>query len=163
MNTFYRKQRPVRSRKKQLGVAAVEFTIALPLLLFLLFVAGEMGRLLHQYNTLTKSVEDGARLMSRSLSAAYSNGTVADLTVNAEELVRYGTTEVTDTTLPLLPGLEASTNPVSIDTDPATNEVIVTVTYTYDPVVFPDSLAVPLWQNILLAIPLTATVTMPVI
>ncbi|WP_296058529.1 TadE/TadG family type IV pilus assembly protein [uncultured Amphritea sp.] len=164
MNTFYQlkhqpAQRP-RSRKQQLGVAAVEFTITLPVLLLLLFVGGEMGRFLFQYNTLTKSVQDSARFLSANIRAADSLAEIAAVNTSAENLVRYGTEIVTDTTSPLLPGFDVSaTNPVNI-VDGAT-EVSVTATYTYDPIIFPDALVIPLWQGIQLAVPLTASVTMP--
>jgi len=152
-------------QKKQRGLAIVEFTIALPLLLFMLFIGAEMGRLLYQYNTLTKSAEDSARFLGRSLRAGYRTGTVSTVLTNAENLVRYGTTQVISTTQPLIPGLQDASNPVTIVTDPADpNSVVVTVTYTYEPLIFPDTLPTELlWRGILLAIPLTASVTMPVL
>lgn len=144
-------------RNHQLGVAAVEFVITLPVLLFLLFVAAEMGRLLYQYNTLTKSVEDGARFLATNVRVGISTGTLDTTIIDAENLVRYGTTTVST---PLLPGLDTAT--VSILTDePPPNRIVVTATYTYDPMIFPDTVVIPLWQGVQLAVPLTATVSMP--
>lgn len=48
-------------RTRQRGVATIEFVIAAPLLCLLLLGIVEIGRVLHQYNTLTKSVQDGVR------------------------------------------------------------------------------------------------------
>ncbi len=147
------------SRRQQFGIAAVEFTITLPLLLFLLFVSAEVGRLLFQYNTLTKAVEDGARYLAGNVRAGVATDTLAATVVNAENLVRYGS--LTGTTA-LLPG--PGTVTVATQTSAAgTNPIIVTATYTYDPMIFPDAVAVPFWQNIQLAIPLTAVVSMPIL
>ena len=46
------------------GVAAVEFGLMLPILILLFFGIVEYGRMLYQYNTLVKSVRDGARYIS---------------------------------------------------------------------------------------------------
>ncbi|MGH8577225.1 MAG: TadE/TadG family type IV pilus assembly protein [Gammaproteobacteria bacterium] len=53
-----------RCRKKQRGIATVEFAIAVPVLLLLMLVAAEAGRWLYQYNTLHKAVRDGVRYLS---------------------------------------------------------------------------------------------------
>jgi hypothetical protein len=50
-----------RCRKKQRGIAMVEFAIAVPVLLLLMLVSAEAGRWLYQYNTLHKAVRDGVR------------------------------------------------------------------------------------------------------
>lgn len=54
------------THSSQRGVAIVEFTIVLPLLLLLMLAAAEFGRALYQYDTLTKAVRDGARYYSDS-------------------------------------------------------------------------------------------------
>jgi len=51
-------------KRKQNGVAIVEFALVLPLLLILTFITTEFGRALYQYNILTKSVRDAARYLS---------------------------------------------------------------------------------------------------
>ena len=52
--------------KRQKGVAALELAIAVPVLLLLLLASAELGRAFYQYNTLTKSVRDGARYLSEN-------------------------------------------------------------------------------------------------
>lgn len=47
----------------------VEMAIILPFLVFLVFGITEIGRALYQQNTLTKSVEVGARYLSRAYGA----------------------------------------------------------------------------------------------
>ena len=53
--------------KNQRGLAAVEFAIVLPVMLFLMLATAEFGRVFYQYNTLTKAVQAGARYASRPL------------------------------------------------------------------------------------------------
>ncbi len=48
------------SRHHSLGLAAVEFAIVVPVVLFLLLACAELGRAMYQYNTLTKAVRNGA-------------------------------------------------------------------------------------------------------
>jgi len=47
------------------GAAATEFAIMLPLLLILLFGGIEIGRVLHDYHTVVKSVRDAGRFAAR--------------------------------------------------------------------------------------------------
>lgn len=81
-------------RKRQSGVALVEFALVLPLLLILSLIVTEYGRALFQYNTLAKSVRDATRYLSTQ-----SPGTK---NVEAKNLVVYGRN---DTLSPLAAGL----------------------------------------------------------
>ena len=76
----------------------VEFALILPLLLAMTFVVTEFGRALLQYNTLTKSVREGARYLSTQLPG---EGTTA-----ARNLVVFGNTAGTGS--PLVAGLSLS-------------------------------------------------------
>ena len=51
-------------KRRQKGVAIVEFALVLPFLLLLTFITTEFGRAIWEYNTLTKSVRDAARYLS---------------------------------------------------------------------------------------------------
>lgn len=145
--------------RKERGLAIIEFTITLPLLLVLLFAVAEVGRLLYQYNTLTKAVEDGARFLAGRARAANASGSLATVTSDAVKLVQYGST-LSGQAL-LLPGTVSVTTQT---TAPAPNPIIVTATYTYDPMIFPTSIpGLGLWNDILLARPLTASVEMPIL
>lgn len=153
MNTL-----PSRKHAEQ-GIAIVEFTIALPILLFILFAGAEVGRLLYQYNTLTKAVEDGARYLAGEVVAANGSGTLPTVTANTVKLVQYGST--LDNQSPLLPGTVSVTTQTNAA---APTPVVVSATYTYEPMVFPDSLpGFGLWNDLVLNIPLTASVQMPIL
>lgn len=150
---------PLQTAKSQQGIAVVEFTIALPLLLFLLFSGAEVGRLLYQYNTLAKATEDGARYLAREVRIARGQGTINTVTSNAEKLVRYGST--LDGQDALLPG----TITVTTDTTgSAPAEINVTASFTYQPMIFPDSVpGFGMWDDLLLARPLSTSINMPVL
>lgn len=154
MNSLCRKR-----YSRENGVAIIEFTITLPLLLLLMFAGAEVGRLLYQYNTLTKSVEDGARYLASRVRMANANGTIAAVTSDAVRLVQYGSTLASQPSL--LPGTVTVTTQT---TAAEPNPIIVTATYTYDPMMFPSSIpGFGLWNDILLARPLTASVEMPIL
>ncbi|WP_375057911.1 TadE family protein [Zobellella sp. DQSA1] len=89
---------------RQRGLAAVEATIVMPIMLLLVLAIGEFGRMLYQYNTLTQAVRAGAR----TVSASDNSGTF-ELTAEMEQKVRnlilYGQEVVG--TAPVLPGLAA--------------------------------------------------------
>lgn len=126
---------------EQRGIAMVELTIVLPLLLLLLLAVAELGRGLYDYNTLTKAMRDGARY----LAAVAFNGSArqVDITRNDPDLATSGVQisieavaknlvvcgkSVCGGTPPLLPNLkieninvDASQAPshITISTDPA--------------------------------------------
>jgi len=102
------------------GSVMVEFAGALILLLLLIFGISEIGRAIYQLNTLTKSVEAGARYMSRVVGAVTFNPTAGSsdeqcLTTNAvwtsaveraTNIVLYGTETAGTTTR--LPNMEVT-------------------------------------------------------
>jgi Flp pilus assembly protein TadG len=78
---------PERScRKKQRGIAMVEFAIAVPVLLLLMLVAAEAGRWLYQYNTLHKAVRDGVRYLAQEAIAGTTG--VIDITAAKRDATR---------------------------------------------------------------------------
>ena len=50
--------------KRQSGVAAIEFVLLLPLLLLIGWVSVDFGRLIFQYDALTKTTRDAARYLA---------------------------------------------------------------------------------------------------
>jgi Flp pilus assembly protein TadG len=95
-------------RKKQRGIAMVEFAIAVPVLLLLMLVAAEAGRWLYQYNTLHKAVRDGVRYAASEAL----NGTTGvmkqgdewlEVVQDTQNVVVYGNPGGTGN--PVLPGL----------------------------------------------------------
>jgi hypothetical protein len=91
-------------RKRQRGVAAVEFGILIIPLTLMLFGLTEYGRAIYQYNTLVKATRDATRYLS---TVAPGSGWA-----EAECLARYGKTACGGT--PLVPGLEEDQVEVSI-------------------------------------------------
>lgn len=115
---------------QQKGVAAIEFAILLPLLLFIVFGITEFGRALHSYNTLVKATRDAARY-----AMVQQPGGGADAVTKC--LAVHGNTECSGS--PLAPGL--TTDMVSVcdwqrcpgthqsqGTAPVLNLVTVTIT-----------------------------------
>jgi hypothetical protein len=90
--------------RRQRGIALVETAICLPVLLFLMLVAGELTNAFLQHNTLTKAVRDGARYAA---GLAVNNAKVFDLSADiigdTQSLVVFGDTSGTGT--PILPNL----------------------------------------------------------
>jgi Flp pilus assembly protein TadG len=110
----------------------VEFAIALPFLLMLMLATAELGRLLSQYDTLTKAARSGARYVA-SNALQGSTGVISitpQVQTAAQNLVIKGNVGGTGTTL--LPGLVAGNVTV---TSPAPNYVSVSASYPYQPMV----------------------------
>lgn len=119
---------PLHSR----GIAIIEFAIALPFLLMLMLVTAELGRLLSQYDTLTKAARSAARYVA-SNALQGSTGVISitpQVQTAAQNLLIKGNVGGTGTTL--LPGLVAANVTV---TSPAANYVSVSAAYPYQPMV----------------------------
>lgn len=141
------------------GVATVEFAICVPLLLFLLLATAEIGRLLFQYNTLMKSVRDGARYAAARTSDNNSTGTVSVSTQLRDETRNLVVTgNIAGTGTPVLPGL----TPQQITVEPAgTGFVRVVVNnFIFTPVIGNTLPTFGLGEPINLTTPLSATVEM---
>jgi len=116
-------------KKRQRGVAIVEFALILPFLLVLTFITTEFGRAIWQYNTLTKSVRDSARYLS--IQTPEDPLAIA----KARNLTIYG--NLTGTGTPLAAGLTTSNVPSPTWQTAGSGPVIKTVTvritnYTFD-------------------------------
>jgi hypothetical protein len=119
-----------RSRRRQRGLAAVEMTLVTPLLLLLMFATAELGRVLIQYNTLTKAVRDGVR-HAATHALTGSTGVVlleGALVEEIRNLVVYG--NPTGAGSPLLEGLATGDVEVS---NAFADEVTVSASHAYAP------------------------------
>lgn len=117
-------------KRRQDGVAMVEFALVLPLLLILTFVTTEFSRALYQYNTLAKSVRDATRYLSTQSPGDTSKYPIA------KNLVVYG--NPAGTGAPLTLGLTTSLVPDPVwqtaGTAPVINTVTIRITgYTFLP------------------------------
>jgi Flp pilus assembly protein TadG len=139
------------------GVATIEFAICAPLLLLMMLATAELGRLIYQYNTLTKAVRDGARFAVNE--AAVGTTRVVNLTApvltQTRNLVVSG--NVNGAGAPLLPGLGVGNVTVSSD---ANGFVTVSAVYTFIPAIGASLPSFGLGDPINLTAPLTATVVM---
>ncbi len=112
----------------------IELTIALPVLLFMCLATAEFGRALFQYNTLTKSVRDGAR-HAANVALLGSTGVVKS-TAELQLLTEIKTLVVHANSgglgAILLPGLSA--NDVTV-TNAGGGDIQVSASYDYQPMV----------------------------
>jgi hypothetical protein len=113
----------------------VEFTIVLPLMLFLFLAVSELGRAFLHYNALTRAVRDSARYVA-AWALRGQSGTVnidATLSSEARNLLVYGRTGGGGP--PILPGLAPGNVTVS---DAGNGNISVSVQYQYQPMLAPD-------------------------
>lgn len=122
-------------RHKEHGLAVVEFTIALPVLLTLFLATCEVGRAFLHQNTLTRAARDSARFVAAWAERGQAGTINLDnaLVTNARNLLVYG--NITGTGTPILPGLTPGMVTVR---DVGGNHIAVSVSYTYQPMIAPS-------------------------
>lgn len=133
-----------RSRVKQRGVAAVEFTIMLPMLLLMVLVTAELGRALYQYSELTRLVRGASRYLSitaipdtsGTLDSSFDGGCTDDSDCvclgcisDTKDILVYGQV---GGSVPLLHGL--SKDDITISGDSITTRVTISVDYDWQPI-----------------------------
>ncbi|PQP03126.1 pilus assembly protein TadG [Pseudomonas frederiksbergensis] len=147
--------------QRQQGVAMVEFTLFLPLLLLLLLSLGEFGRMLYQYNVLLQASRDADRFVA---SQAW-NSTLGEVSLSNTLLAQTKNVAVygvpANTGAAVVSGLttaDVAVAAVGID------HVRVTITYNFCPVIGSGNCAgsIPgfFGSQIALSIPLVATTVM---
>ncbi|HUR42295.1 MAG TPA: TadE family protein [Verrucomicrobiae bacterium] len=125
----------MRIRKLQWGLAAVELALMLPIFLLIVTWTAEIGRIMYQHNTLTKSVRDGAQYLARYGVVAGIVNPTADQKTLARTLIVYGSPVVGST--PLLPGLAPSQITITTEVEPpatVATHVVVSISYPFQPV-----------------------------
>jgi len=125
--------------QRQQGLAIVEFTLVLPVLLLLLLAFGEFGRMLYQYNILLQASRDADRFVASKAWDSTLGKVALSATLEAEtkKVAVYGVpfvpvdpeTELLSRVLPRL-----TTGDVVV-TREGTDHVRVTITYTFCPVI----------------------------
>lgn len=120
-----------KTRKKQKGIATLEFWLTAPFLLLVVFAVSELGWAFSQYHTMTRAARDGARYMSShallGMGIVFLDSNRVQETTN---LVVFGNTQGAGD--PLLPGW--STSDISV-TKPDATHVTVSATYNYVPLI----------------------------
>jgi len=119
-------------RRRQSGLAMVEFVLAAPVLLLLLFTSVEFGHYLIEYSTLSSAVRDATRYiagqaLSGQAGVLLQGAAWTTLATEGQNLAVYGNKAGTGTAL--LPSLSISQ--VTVTQDAATNNVTVTAAYPY--------------------------------
>jgi hypothetical protein len=128
-------------RSANSGLAAIELALLAPIFLFMLMATVEFGHALYQYNTLTKTVRDGAQYLARYASDEGALTPSAAQETAARCLVVYGLPACpANDGLKLLPGMDPGpSGDVTLTYLPpgavAKTHVEVTATYEYVPLV----------------------------
>ncbi len=144
--------------QRQQGVAIVEFTLTLPLLLLTLLAFGELGRMLYQYNSLLQGSRDAARFVaSRAWNATLGKVEVSpDLECMTKYVAVYGAPSTPPCSLA---GMPANTT-VQVAKVAGTNDhVQVTVNYVFSPLIA-SGLPAFVGNSVALNFPLVATTVM---
>ncbi|MND99824.1 TadE-like protein [compost metagenome] len=150
-----------KHRQRQQGLAMVEFTLVLPLLLLLLLAFGEFGRMLYQYNLLLQASRDADRFVaSNAWNSTLGAVALSDtLLTQTKNVAVYGVPANTGTAV--VSGLTTGNVVVAAV---GTDHVRVTITYTFCPVIgagnCTGSLPGFFGNQIALGIPLVATTVM---
>ena len=150
---------------RQKGLAAVEATIVLPVLLLLMLAIGEFGRVLYEYNTLTKAVRAGVRTMTSSGNPGAFELT-DDIKQRTKNMIIYGQEQPAGAD-PVLTGLDSAnisfSQPYSIPVTSTTDIYVeVHVSYDWQPI-FGDSFNTFFGEPISLSFPLQTSMTMRVL
>jgi hypothetical protein len=125
--------------KKQRGIAAIEFTIILPLFLVIIFFTAELGRALYQYSQLTRMIRDAGRHLSQTIITT-GNGVPADLIdlscndciSDTKNILIYG---ASSGATPQLSGISITN--ISISEFPIDSEImVISVDYDWTPIFF---------------------------
>ncbi len=123
LSTAARTTKRIGKCRKQAGIAAVEFTLLLPLMLLFIAAIGEFGNILIKYNTLSKAVQNGARIAVTDVyGTANSDAIASDSDIS--NAVIYGSKSPVDGALPALEG-------ITVTVKQEGNVVTVTATYPY--------------------------------
>jgi Flp pilus assembly protein TadG len=119
-------------QRRHRGLAMVEFTIAAPMLLLLLYAIAEFGNVFYQYAQLADGARNADRYLGQNAILGGSGVVSISTTVSdaTKSLVVYGNTSGSGT--PLLPGLAVGQVTVATQADPdGSTDVTVSVAYPY--------------------------------
>jgi Flp pilus assembly protein TadG len=121
----------IHTDKKQRGLAAVEFAIVVPVMLFLMMATAEFGRVFYQYNTLTKAVQTGARYASKPLlNAGELTNIDAAFKQRIQNFVVYG--NANGGGVAVLDGFSANSTNIVISSNAADKTITIQVQYDYN-------------------------------
>ncbi|MFH0257285.1 TadE/TadG family type IV pilus assembly protein [Vibrio rumoiensis] len=118
-------------RSQQQGLAAIEFIIALPVLLLMMAAMADIGHLFIQYNVLNKTVQNGAnyaaiRMQEATLLEPTPN--VNGVSNDTKNVVVYGSPDTTQSEV--MSGL--GVNDVNVAIDDAAKTISVSASYQFN-------------------------------
>ncbi|OAJ92475.1 TadE/TadG family type IV pilus assembly protein [Vibrio bivalvicida] len=116
-------------KRKQQGLAAVEFIIAIPTLLLVMMAITEFGNALIRYNTLNKMAQNGVRYATTDIAGSASYDQIADVS-EIKNIVIYGHSSVGEGSTPMV--ADVSTSDVSVSHN--NGYVTITISHDYTPV-----------------------------
>jgi len=120
----------IRTDKKQQGIAALEFAIVVPVMLFLMLATAEFGRVFYHYNTLTKAVQTGARYASKPLLTTNELTNLdAGFKQRIQNFVVFGNENGSGTAV--LEGFTATDANVTISSNAANKTITIEAQYDY--------------------------------
>lgn len=116
-------------KQNQKGLAAIEMTLILPVMLLLLFATAEFSRLLYQYNALTQVVREASRYLMSNARPDSTNiiDIKAQIMGNATAMLTYGDL---NSSAQVLPNLAAATVSISVSGE----FITLTVSYPWQPI-----------------------------
>jgi Flp pilus assembly protein TadG len=124
-------------RRRQSGLAMVEFAISVPVLLLLMFGTFEFGHFLIQYSVLNDAVRNASRYVAGKAlgTTAGTLVTGADwdaLVTKGKNLAVYG--NIAGTGSPVLPSLnDTNIATITVTPDPPNRNIAVLAAYKYQP------------------------------
>lgn len=134
MKSRHSLQREIPDPRRARGLAAVEFVIVAPFMLFLMLAGAELGRAFVHYQTLSYLVRHSARFVSEnSINGTTGVVSISALTIaRARNLAVYGNIQgAGQPRLPLFQGAQVQI------VDAGNDNIRVTATYPYQPMIGP--------------------------
>ncbi len=119
-----------REKSRQVGLAALEFIICLPVLLMLAVLLIDVGRAFIQYTEINKALQNGARYAVVDTYGTLDFSSTAD-PAKIINMVVYGSPTPTDT--PILSYIDEDDVTVA-ETTEGIKEVVVSASYKYEPI-----------------------------
>jgi len=121
-------------RRRQSGLAMVEFALSVPVLLLLMFASFEFGHFLIQYSTLNDTVRNASRYvagkaMDGTQGTLYTGSNWTSLASQGTNLAVFG--NVAGTGTPVLPTLNTAN--ITVTEDTLNRYITVTAAYPYQP------------------------------
>jgi len=129
------------SQLKQRGIAMLEFAVVLPFLMLVLVATGEVGYLMHQQISLSKSVTAGGRYISTNVNYGGRVRITAETIQNTRNTIKFG--NIAGIGTPIIEDLDilkidiTCTNGTANGNCTSANDqapITIQVNYTYTPV-----------------------------